>query len=80
MKVCDQLHALAALSPRRNLGPHRTGGGVEPRTGIDILAKRKISGAYQYSNTKTFSLYSSLHTNSAILAPTYSKQVKYAFL
>ena len=34
-------HALATLSPGNRQGTHRTGGGVDPRDGLDGCGKRR---------------------------------------
>jgi hypothetical protein len=41
MEVSFQLHALAALSMRKEPGTHRIGGLVDPEASLDVVAKRK---------------------------------------
>ena len=43
MEVNGQLHAPAALPPRKNHGTHAVGGCVDPRAGVDVSGEDKIS-------------------------------------
>jgi len=42
MKLSGQLHALAALPPTKYSGTHWTVVWIVPRTGLEVLEKRKI--------------------------------------
>jgi hypothetical protein len=53
MEVNGQLHATAALPPRKSPGTHWIGGWVSPRAGLDTVEKRKILpmlGARRYAD------------------------------
>jgi len=48
MEMSGQRHVPAALSPEKEPpGTHWIGGGVDPRTGLDIVSKRKILSPQQ---------------------------------
>jgi hypothetical protein len=54
MEVSSQLHAQAALPPRKRApGTHWIGGWVGPRAGLEAVVKRKIPSTHRESNSRT---------------------------
>jgi hypothetical protein len=54
MEVSDQLHAPAALSPRKEPhGTHWIGGWLGTRAVMDAVVKRKILSPHRESNPRT---------------------------
>jgi hypothetical protein len=54
MEVSGQLHAPAALPPRKEpLGTHWIGDGVGPRAVLNAVVKRKIPSPRRKSNPRT---------------------------
>jgi len=50
MEVISQLHAPAALAPRKNTGTHSVGSCVGSGAGLEVLEKRRIPRPCQDSN------------------------------
>jgi len=50
MEVSGQLYVLAALPLGNNSGTNLVGGWVDPRAGLGVLEKRKISCSYRDLN------------------------------
>jgi len=46
MQVSGKLHALAALTPRKNPSTRLVGGWVRPRDGMDSFGEDKISSYF----------------------------------